>query len=128
MFSIPYVVATVMREGEFGPSASDRSHRSDEGIAKLARRVKVVATDEFNDRLPDLRGARVTVMLRDGTDKSVEVDQPVGDASHQPMGWDEIRQKSSSLIGLDRSLELEHAVRELEHGSVDDLVDTLLAV
>jgi 2-methylcitrate dehydratase PrpD len=128
MFSIPYVIATVMREGEFGPSASDRSHRSDEGIEQLAHRVKVVATDEFNDRLPDLRGARVTVILRDGTKKSAEVDQPVGDASHQPMGWDEIRQKSSSLIGLDRSLELEHAVRELEHGSVDDLVDTLLAV
>ncbi len=128
MFSIPYVVATVMREGDFGPSASDRSHRSDEGIEQLARRVKIIATDEFNDRLPDLRGARVTVMLRDGTVVSADVEQPIGDAAHQPMGWGEIRKKSASLVGSDRSEMLEQAVRDLEHGSVDDLIDALVEV
>jgi 2-methylcitrate dehydratase PrpD len=128
MFSIPYVAATVMRDGEFGPSASDRNRRNDDEIVRLARRVTVVATDEFNARLPERRGARVTVILQDGTKKSVEVDQPVGDAGHRPMGWDAIRTKSVGLIGTDRSLVLEDAVRELEHGSVDDLIDTLMEV
>jgi 2-methylcitrate dehydratase PrpD len=128
MFSIPYVVATVMREGEFGPSASDRRHRNDKGIEQLAHRVKVVATDEFNDRLPDLRGARVTVMLSDGTKVSADVEQPIGDAANQPMGWGEIRTKSAGLVGSDRSEVLEQAVRGLEHGSVDDLIDALVEV
>jgi 2-methylcitrate dehydratase PrpD len=90
--------------------------------------VKVVATDEFTDRLPDLRGARVTVMLRDGTKVSADVEQPIGDAAHQPMGWGEIRTKSAGLVGSDRSEVLEQAVRDLEHGSVDDLIDALVEV
>jgi 2-methylcitrate dehydratase PrpD len=128
MFSIPYVVATVMREGEFGPSATDRDHRHDEDIQRLAHRVTVIATDEFNDRLPERRGARVTVVSMDGTKISAEVEQPIGDASHQPMGWDEIRMKSASLVGSDRSEVLEQAVRDLEHGSVDELIDALVEV
>jgi 2-methylcitrate dehydratase PrpD len=128
MFSVPFVVATMIREGEFGPSASDRNRRNDHDIARLAHSVRVYASDEFNDRLPERRGARVTVVLRNGTEKSAEVDQPVGDSAHHPMGWDEIRRKSASLIGSDRSLALERAVRELEHGSVDDLTDTVVAV
>lgn len=128
MFSIPYVVATVMREGEFGPSASDWDHRRDQGIQRLAHRVTVVATDEFNNRLPERRGARVTVVSRDGTEISAEVEQPIGDAAHQPMGWGEIRAKSASLIGSDRSEVLEQAVRDLEYGSVDELIDALVEV
>jgi 2-methylcitrate dehydratase PrpD len=128
MFSIPYVVATVMREGEFGPSASDLDHRHDERIQRLAHRVTILATDEFNDRLPERRGARVTVVSRDGTTTSAEVEQPIGDAAHQPMGWCEIRTKSASLIGSDRSKALEQAVRDLEHGPVDDLIDALVEV
>jgi 2-methylcitrate dehydratase PrpD len=128
MFSIPYVVATVMREGEFGPSASDRDHRHDEAIQRLADRVTIVATDEFNDRLPERRGARVTVVSQDGTRISANVEQPIGDAAHQPMGWGEIRAKSASLVGSDQSEVLEQAVRDLEHGSVDDLIDALVEV
>jgi 2-methylcitrate dehydratase PrpD len=128
MFSIPYVVATVMREGEFGPSASDRDHRHDEAIKRLAHRVTIVATDEFNDRLPERRGARVTVVSQDRTKISADVEQPIGDAAHQPMGWVEIRAKSASLVGSDRSEVLEQAVRDLEHGSVDDLIDALVEV
>jgi 2-methylcitrate dehydratase PrpD len=128
MFSIPYVVATVMREGEFGPSASDRDHRHDEAIQRLADRVTIVATDEFNDRLPERRGARVTVVSQEGTRISANVEQPIGDAAHQPMGWGEIRAKSASLVGSDQSEVLEQAVRDLEHGSVDDLIDALVEV
>jgi 2-methylcitrate dehydratase PrpD len=128
LFSIPYVVAIMMREGEFGPTASDEEHRTDVEIERLARCVTVVATDEFDDRLPERRGARVTVVLHDGTRRSAEVDQPVGDAAHLPMGWEELRHKSARLIGRDRSLEVEHAVRALEYGTVDDLIDTLVVV
>ena len=84
--------------------------------------------EEFNARLPERRGVRVTVVLRNGTPRSAEVDHPVGYTAHQPMGWDEIRRKNASLIGSVRSLALESAVRELEFGSVDDLTDTLVAV
>ncbi len=115
MFSVPFVVAVTMLDGEFGPAATDESHRSDPVVRELAKRVAVVATDEFECGLPERRGARVTVQMRDGSRRAAEVDQPVGDAS-DPFGWDEIRAKVTGLIGNERAVVLEKAVCELEGG------------
>jgi len=128
MFSIPYVVAVALREGEFAPCATDEGFRSDPEIGRVANAVSVVATEEFDVRLPDRRGARVTVALSDGTERSAEVEQPIGDAAHQPFGWTELRAKMVGLIGTDRAMLLEQAVRDLEAGSFDEFSDALEAV
>lgn len=125
MFSVPYVVAVTLLEGAFGPSASDQAHRADPAVAALVERITVVATPEFDRRLPDRRGARVTVATKDGTQRSAEVEQPVGDAAHAPFGWDEIRSKITGLIGPARASSLEEAVRGLERGPVDPLLEAV---
>ncbi|MEE8331272.1 MAG: MmgE/PrpD family protein [Acidimicrobiia bacterium] len=125
MFSVPFVVAVALLEGAFGPGATDEAHRSDPVVHDLAGRVAVVATDEFERRLPERRGARVSVRMRDGSRRSAEVEQPVGDSSNQPFGWDEVRAKLTGLIGTERVAELEGTLRDLEGQPVGPL---LLAV
>ena len=125
MFSIPYVAAVTILDGAFGPDATSRVRREDPVVGDLARRVEVKATDEFEARLPERRGARVTVRMRDGSKRSAEVEQPIGDAAYQPLGWDEIRAKLSDLIGADRMIRLEGAVRAMPAQPVDVLLEEL---
>ena len=121
MFSVPFVVAVTMLEGTFCPTETDESHRSDPVVNDLTGRVTVVATDEFEDRLPDRRGARVSVRMKDGSMRSAEVEQPIGDAAHGSFGWAEVRQKVDGLIGHDRAVELEDSIRRLEEEGVGPL-------
>jgi len=125
MFSVPFVVAVTLLEGSFGPTATDEHHRSDPEVRDLAERVAVTATDEFERRLPERRGARVSVEMRDGSRRSAEVEQPVGDAAGQPFGWDQVRTKLTDLIGSERVADLERTLRDLESESIAPL---LLAV
>ena len=126
MFSIPYVTAVMLLDGSFGPEASSDARRADLVLGDLARRVEVKATDEFETRLPERRGARVTVQMYDGSRRSAEVEQPVGDSAHQPLGWDEISTKLSELVGTDRAIHLETAVRALPSQSTDNLLEELM--
>ena len=125
MFSIPYVVAVTLLEGAFGPDAGSAARREDPVVAALAGRVEVKATDEFEERLPERRGARVTVRMKDGSERTAEVVQPVGDSGFQPLGWDEIHAKLTSLLGPDRTARLEATVRALPIESVDVLLEEL---
>lgn len=113
MFSIPYVVAVMLRDGSFGPAATDAEHRADPQVQALAARVSVRATEEFERRLPERRGARVTVHLADGTARTAEVENPIGAEAHRPLGWREIRSKLAALIGASASEDLEAIVRAL---------------
>ena len=125
MFSIPYVVAVILLDGAFGPDATSRDRRHDPSVRDLAGRIDVRATEEFESRLPDKRGARVTVRMRDGSERSAEVEQPVGDAAHQLLGWDGIRSKLGGLIGVDRTERLETLLRSLPDEPVDILIEEL---
>lgn len=77
--------------------------------------TRVVATEEFDRRLPEERGARVTLTLQDGSTLVSEVPNPVGDVAYKPFGLAEIREKLEPLlepVDLDpRSLEV--IVRDL---------------
>lgn len=98
MFSIPYVVAAVLTEGHARPEAFDAAHRQDPEIQRLMAATEVAATEEFATRLPDQRGARVRVTLRDGSELVGEVPNPVGDAAYFPFGRAEVRQKLAPLL------------------------------
>jgi 2-methylcitrate dehydratase PrpD len=125
MFSIPFVVAVAMSEGAFGPSGSDEAHRNDPRITALATRTTVTATEEFEARLPDRRGARVFVTMRDGSRREATVEQPVGDAAGTTFGWDEVRSKIATLIGSDPAQRLEEVVIDLPGGTLERLFEEL---
>ena len=59
----------------------------------------MVATEEFDRRLPEERGARVTLALEDGSMLVSEVPNPVGDVAHEPFGLRQIREKLEPLLG-----------------------------
>jgi len=125
MFSIPYVVAVTLLEGAFGPEATAAARRADPEVLNLAAKVDVVASDEFEARLPDQRGARVTVRMKDGSTRTANVDQPVGDAAHRPLGWGDVRNKVADLIGHDRAKRLQRVVAALPDQPVDRLIEEL---
>jgi 2-methylcitrate dehydratase PrpD len=114
MFSIPYVVATVLVAGHAGPEAFDDQHRAQPEIRRLMQATRVVATEEFARRLPDERGARVTLGLEDGSTLVGEVPNPVGDTAYHPFGLPEVRAKLDALLppGWDAE-RFEALVREL---------------
>ncbi len=124
MFSIPYVAAAVLVEGHARPDAFDDVRRSDPEVQRLMRATRVEATEEFTRRLPEQRGARVTLVLSDGSRLSAEVPNPVGDVAYHPFGLPEVRSKLAPLLppGLDVD-RFESLVRELV--SVDDVRSVL---
>ncbi len=98
MFSIPFVLATVLVHGHARPEAFDDVRRADADIQRLMRATRVEVTEEFARRLPDERGARVTLTLADGSRLSAEVPNPVGDVAYHPFGLPEVRAKLAPLL------------------------------
>lgn len=98
MFSIPFVVAAAFRDGRFDTRSSDEEARRDPTIRRLALATTVVHDPELHARLPKERAARVTVRLRDGSERSVEVPNPIGDADHHPFGRAELLHKLDGLL------------------------------
>ncbi|MEV4675117.1 MULTISPECIES: MmgE/PrpD family protein [Actinomadura] len=81
MFSTPFAVAAALLHGEVAPGAD----LDDPELRALARRVRLAEAGDLTARLPDERAARVTVELDDGTVRTREVPNPVGDADHRPL-------------------------------------------
>lgn len=98
MFSLPYVVATALVHGVVEPASYAPERRADPALAALAATVEVRAAADLDARLPDERGARVTVGLTGGRELRAAVRNPVGDADREP--FDE----ASLLALLDRLL------------------------
>ncbi|MGB3634979.1 MAG: MmgE/PrpD family protein [Rubrobacteraceae bacterium] len=98
MFSLPYVVGAALVTGGCSPQAFDHTHRKEPAIGRLAQIARIVDTDEFNRRLPEERGARVTLALNDGSELAAEVPNPVGDTAYHPFGIEDIRKKLGTLL------------------------------
>lgn len=117
MFSLPYVVATALVTGDCSPQAFDHSHRQEPAIRRLAQATRVVGTDEFDQRLPEERGACVTLALKGGSKLIAEVPNPVGDTAFHPFGIEDIRTKLASLL----------TPESIDHEELEELVRRLLA-
>ncbi|MFC3241417.1 hypothetical protein ACFOJ6_02495 [Gordonia humi] len=97
MFSIPYVVATALRDGRVAPDGYDASNSAE--FRALADRVDVVADAVFDDRLPDARGAAVEITLADGRVLREEVANPIGDAAREPFDYERTVALLRDLLG-----------------------------
>ncbi|HSI94148.1 MAG TPA: hypothetical protein VK925_11650, partial [Jiangellaceae bacterium] len=99
MFSIPHTVAAALVRGALDPDATGPAYRTDPEVRRLAAATTVVHRPEFDDRAPAERPARVTLRLVDGSERSHEVPNPVGDADYQRLGRDGVRAKLRALLG-----------------------------
>ena len=78
-FSIPYVVAACLTDGELGPVQLTEKRISDPAVLALAAKV-AVRTDEALDRIyPEKTSSRVEILFKDGRRLARQVDAPRGD-------------------------------------------------
>ncbi len=98
MFSIPYVIAVALIDGEVTPRQHDSQRIDAKDVQALASKVSVVHDKEFSRLLPNKRGARVQLWLDNDREFAIEVEQPVGDSDFQPLGEAELIVKGESLI------------------------------
>jgi 2-methylcitrate dehydratase PrpD len=78
-FSIPYVVAACLVDGELGPGQLTEKRIADPALLDLAARVMVTTDEELNACYPDKTSSRVEILFKDGRRLSRQVDDPKGD-------------------------------------------------
>ncbi len=113
MFSIPYVVATALKDGDCKPERFEASAREQQDRRSLATKVRIQLDSSLDTRLPKERAARLTLKLNDGRQLQTLISNPVGDVDHAPFGEVELRRKSGDLLGLERATRLEAALTDL---------------
>lgn len=95
-FSIPFAVATTIVHRSSGRPAFQPPAVANEAIQALADRVSVIADPEMSARWPAEGGARVTVYLRDGSQRSATCTNPRGSAQN-PCGVGDLEEKFVAL-------------------------------
>jgi 2-methylcitrate dehydratase PrpD len=65
-FSLPFTVATALIHGHVQSGVFSEQHLLHRGVRDLMGRIELVATDEFDQEYPALRGAATTIVLDDG--------------------------------------------------------------
>lgn len=95
-FSIPFAVATRLLHGHSDKSAFEADALTEDADT-LAERVSVTVAPDIAARVPDARGARVTLELTDGSELTEEVQHARGGAE-RPWTEPELREKFRTLV------------------------------
>jgi 2-methylcitrate dehydratase PrpD len=125
-FSIPYVVAACMQDGDLGPAQLTEKRVAAPELLALSRKVEVVCDDELNRAYPERTSTRVEMALSGGKRVVRQVDIPKGDP-RDPMKQEDLVRKVKRFAGprdpdrLDRAI---RAVLDLENlGDIRDLTE-----
>lgn len=97
-FSIPYVVAAALMDGDLGPTQLTERRMADAELMALVDRVEVLPDEELNKVYPEKTASRVEIQLKDGTVIEKQVDIPKGDP-RDPMEEDELAEKLRRFAG-----------------------------
>ncbi len=97
-FSIPYVVAAALLDGELGPRQLTEKRMSDQNLRDLAGRVSVHMDEELNRLYPEKTASRVEIFLKGGERLVRQVDIPKGDP-RDPMEEGDMEEKLKRFAG-----------------------------
>jgi len=97
-FSIPYVVAASLLDGQLGPKQLTEKRLSDKTLIDFTAKVKVQTDDKLNGMYPDKTASRVEIVLKDGRSLVKQVDIPKGDP-RDPMTEKDIINKVKTYSG-----------------------------
>lgn len=78
-FSLSYTVATALTKGHFTLKDLDVARSFDRETRELVQKIEIVSEPRLENRAANIRGARVELVLKDGTARQVEVNLPKGD-------------------------------------------------
>lgn len=95
-FSVPFALATALVQGSSGVSSFTQDKVEDRKTLDLAARISVTEDPSMSAQLPDMRPARVTLHMCDGTILRAETRTNRGDYA-DPYSSHEIRAKYQSL-------------------------------
>lgn len=108
-FSIPYVVAACLMDGELGPKQLTEKRIADPAVLDLAGRVTVKTDEELNKIYPDKTSSRVEILFKGGRSLSRQVDEPKGDP-RDPLDAAALVHKVKQFAGDRDSRKLDEAI------------------
>jgi 2-methylcitrate dehydratase PrpD len=111
--SIPYVIAVSILDKQVKLEHFTEAKVKDRDLLNLARKVIVKVDPKLNERYPKLRGAKVTIEMKDGRRYSAYSKIPRGDPE-KPLSDEELEAKFRNL-----------AMRTLDEGRVDKMISTV---
>jgi 2-methylcitrate dehydratase PrpD len=91
-FSLPYVVAAALTDGEMGPAQLTEERLADSDLIAFTRLVNVQVDEELNAFYPDFTASRVEIKLKDGQAMTRLVEVPKGDP-RDPMKESDLAEK-----------------------------------
>jgi 2-methylcitrate dehydratase PrpD len=91
-FSLPYVLAACLTDGEMGPAQLKQKRISDPAILELSKKVEVNVDPELSAAYPGMTSSRVEIRLRGGRTLVRQVDIPKGDP-RDPMTAEDVADK-----------------------------------
>ena len=120
-FSLPYVVAACLIDGEMGPAQLREDRISDSAILELSQRVKVNVDPELAVAYPGMTSSRVEIRLKSGQTLAKQVDIPKGDP-RDPMTSEDVAGKVKRFASQKDEKALDEVIRlSLELEEVGDI-------
>lgn len=95
-YSIPFVIAATLVEGEFGPDQMTFEKLHDQKILAVAKKVRVEAVPEFDKFFPELIKNQVQITTKQGVCFSAQSQKVKGD-DNSPLSDAEIKNKFAWL-------------------------------
>ncbi len=119
-YSLPHAAAALIVNGGTGFDSLNDAALEDPAIAALRHRVHVSEDPELSAKVPQLKPARVTLILKDGRRSTHSCDSPRGDCLN-PYAETEIREKFRALaaptLSAEGIAEVERAIDDCEQWS-----------
>jgi 2-methylcitrate dehydratase PrpD len=116
-FSLAYTVATALTKGRFTLKELDVSKSFDRQTRKLVSKIEVISDPQLENREANIRGARVELMMKNGTSRKAEVKLAKGEPE-APASQKDVEAKLSfcgeTLFSKERLREVVTMVQRLE--------------
>lgn len=112
--STPYAVALAIVKGSAGYADYNEANLDDYNIKLLTRKVRVIEDENLTAQSPAVRGAKVTIYLKDGNVYEAPCLYPKGEPEH-PLTQEELEEKFRGLAmygGLTKQ-ECEEVIKEV---------------
>jgi len=116
-FSIPYTVAATLARGRLSLEEFTDAALLNEGILRLASRVKTILNERLDDAPLDVKPQIIEIVTRDGRCYNLRVDYPKGNPKN--------RVTSAELVQSFRSM-AGYAAKPLARSTIDRTIETIL--
>jgi len=125
-FSVPFAIATTLYHRSSGVLSFTEQARTNPDISALCQKVSISENANMTSSLPDLRPAKVTIIMADGRKLEAEVTTNKGDWQ-APYPPEALKQKYMSLATRLWTPQFAESVHRklmtLEHWNIDDILD-----